>query len=116
MGSWIGRDGQGAQVWSNYWFTPKNRIQFNFRHQKVSNQFIPSGGSLTDVGVRGDLWLRNGVSITSSVQYERWLFPVIQPGPVRNVAASIEIQIQPQKIYRPSFHHMTEITKPGESN
>jgi len=115
MGSWIGRDGQGAQVWSNYWFTPKNRIQFNFRHQKVSNQFIPGGGSLTDVGVRGDLWLRNGVSITSSVQYERWLFPVIQPGPVRNVAASVEIQIQPQKIYRPSFHHMTEITKPGES-
>jgi len=116
MGSWIGRDGQGAQVWSNYWFTPKNRLQFNFRHEKVSNQFIPGGGSLTDVGVRGDFFLQNGISITSTVQYERWLYPVIQPGPVRNVSASVEVRIQPQKIYRPSFHHMTEITMPGDSN
>jgi len=115
MGSWIGRDGQGAQVWSNYWFTPKNRIQFNFRHEKVSQQFVPGGGSLTDVGVRGDLWFRNGVSITSAVQYERWLYPVIQPGPVRNVTASVEIQIQPQRIYRPAFHHMTSIKQPGDA-
>jgi membrane-associated phospholipid phosphatase len=116
IGSWIGRDGQGAQVWSNYWFTPKNRIQFNFRHEKVSQQFLPGGGSLTDAGVRADLWLRNGVSINPSVQYERWLYPVIQLGAVRNITASVEIQIQPQKIYRPSFHHMTEITQPGASN
>ena len=106
IGSWIGRDGQGAQAWSNYWFTPRNRIQFNFRHQKVSQQFLPGGGSLTDVGVRGDYWFPNGVGITSSLQYERWLYPVIQPGAVRNVTASVELQIQPQKIYRPSLHHV----------
>ena len=41
MGSWIGREGQGAQAWTNYWFSPRNRLQFNFRHQKVSQQFIP---------------------------------------------------------------------------
>lgn len=102
MGSCVGRDGQGAQAWSNYWFTPKNRLQFNFRHEKVSNQFIPGGGSLTDFGVRRDLWFHNGVGITSSLQFERWLFPVIQPGAVRNVTASLELKIQPQKIYRPS--------------
>ncbi len=44
IGSWIGRQGQGAQAWANYWFTPKNRIQLNFRHEKVSQQFIPGGG------------------------------------------------------------------------
>ncbi len=100
IGSWIGRDGQGAQFWSNYWFTPKNRLQLNFRHQKVSQQFLPGGGSLTDVGLRGDLWLRSGIAIASSLHYERWLYPVIQPGPVRNLTASVEIRFQPQKIYR----------------
>ena len=79
MGSWIGREGQGAQAWTNYWFTPKSRLQFNFRHQKVSQQFIPGGGSLTDVGVRGDYWLRPSIGLSAWFQYERWMFPVIQP-------------------------------------
>jgi len=112
MGSWIGRDGQGAQVWSNYWFTPKNRLQFSFRHQKVSQEFLPGGGSLTDFAVRGDLWFHNGVGITSMVQYERWLFPAIQPGATRNITASVEMQIQPQKIYRPSLHYVQSAVAP----
>jgi hypothetical protein len=44
------------------------------------------------------------VGFTTSIQYERWLFPIIQPGPQRDISASIGIQIQPQKIW-PSFHH-----------
>ncbi len=117
LGSWIGRDGQGAQAWANYWFTPRNRIQFSFRHQKASQQFDPGGGTLTDADIRGDYWLRDSVGLTASVQYEKWLFPVIQPGPQRNVAASIGVQIQPQKIFQPSFHFMTrKTTDAGDQN
>ncbi len=100
LGSWIGREGQGAQAWTNYWFNARNRLQFNFRHQKVSQQFIPGGGTLTDVGARGDYWLRSNLSLSATVQYERWLFPVIQPGAQRNVTAAVGILFQPQK----SFH------------
>ena len=107
MGSWIGRDGQGAQAWSNYWFTPKNRIQVNFRHEKVSQQFIPGGGSLTDVGAKGNYLFRKTLDLSVSVQYERWLFPTIQPGPERNFTTSVGIRFQPQEIYRPPFHHVT---------
>jgi hypothetical protein len=102
MGSWIGREGQGAQGWANYWFSPRNRLQFNYRHQKVSQQFIPGGGTLTDVGVRADYWLRPNIGLSTWVQYERWLFPLIQPGSSRNTTAAIEIQIQPQKLFRRS--------------
>src|ERR1700687_3560413 len=108
IGSWIGRGGQGAQAWTNYWFSRRNRLQFYFRHQKVSQEFVPGGGTLTDFGVRGDYWVRSNLGLSASVQYERWLFPVIQPGPERNVAASVEIQFQPQKIFRPSFHHVKQ--------
>jgi hypothetical protein len=97
MGSWIGREGQGAEGWANYWFNAKNRLQFNYRHQKVSQQFIPGGGTLTDVGVRNDYWLRPNIGLSATVQVERWLFPVIQGNASRNVSATVEIQIQPQK-------------------
>jgi hypothetical protein len=102
LGSWIGRQGQGAQAWTNYWFNARDRVQFNFRHQKVSQEFIPGGGTLTDVGVRADYWVRPNVSLSTSVQYERWLFPVIQPNAERNVSASVEILFQPQKLFHRS--------------
>jgi Capsule assembly protein Wzi/PAP2 superfamily len=100
IGSWIGREGQGAQAWTNYWFSARNRLQFNFRHQKVSQGFVPGGGTVTDVGARGDYWIRPSVSVSASVQYERWLFPVIQPGPQRDVSATLEILFQPEKVFR----------------
>jgi hypothetical protein len=100
IGSWIGREGQGAQAWTNYWFTARDRLQFNFRHQKISQEFVPGGGTLTDVGVRGDYWVRPNLSVSGSVQYERWLFPVIQPNAQRNVMASVEILFQPQKLFQ----------------
>jgi hypothetical protein len=102
LASWIGREGQGAQGWANYWFSGRNRLQFNYRHQKVSWQFIPGGGTLTDVGVRGDYWLRSNLGLSAWVQYERWLFPVIQPNSSRNVTTAVEVQFQPQKLFQRS--------------
>ena len=108
MGSWVGRGGQGAQAWSNYWFGARNRLQFNFRHQKVSQEFIPGGGTLTDVGVRGDYWVRSNLSLSASVQYERWLFPIIQPNAQRDVTASVQIKFEPQKLFQRSSTNGTE--------
>jgi hypothetical protein len=105
LGSWIGRQGQGAQAWTNYWFNARDRLQISFRHQKVSQQFVPGGGTLTDVSARGDYWPSQILGLTTSIQYERWLFPVIKPGPQQDISASIGIQIQPQKIFRPSLRH-----------
>ena len=100
LASWIGREAQGAQAWANYWFNARNRLQFNYRHQKVSQQFIPGGGTLTDVGVRSDYWLRSNLGISAWVQYEKWLFPVIQPNSSRNITVAMEIQFQPQKLFQ----------------
>jgi Capsule assembly protein Wzi/PAP2 superfamily len=117
LGSWIGRQGQGAQAWANYWLGPRNRVQVNFRHQKVSQQFVPGGGSLTDLGVRGDYWPSQILGLSTSIQYERWMFPIINPGSQRDFSASIGIQIQPQKIFRPSFHRgASNTTTEGSQN
>ena len=114
LGSWIGRQGQGAQAWANYWFSARNRLQVNFRHQKVSPYFIPQGGTVTDVGVRSDYWLRPNLGLSAWVQHERWLFPVIQPNISRNVTAGVEVQFQPQKLFQHgSSSAMTDTSAPG---
>jgi hypothetical protein len=110
LASWVGREGQGAQAWSNYWFGARNRLQFNFRHQKVSQEFIPGGGTLTDVGVRGDYWVRSNLSVSAWVQQERWLFPVIQPNVSRNVTAAVQILFEPHKLFQHSATNVPRAT------
>ena len=102
IGSWIGREGQGAQAWTNYWLSPKSKVQLNFRHQKVSPQFISGGGTLTDFGVSSDYRLRPNLGLSAWVQQERWLFPVIQPNASKNVTAAVEILFEPNKLFRRS--------------
>jgi membrane-associated phospholipid phosphatase len=102
IGSWIGRQGQGAEAWTNYWFSPKNKLQLHFRHEKVSREFIPNGGSLTDIGASADYWIRSSLGLSGSVQYERWLFPVIQSNASSNVTASVQILFQPRKLFQRS--------------
>ncbi len=99
MGSWIGRQGQGAEAWSTYWFTPKDTLQFNFRHQKVSQQFVPFGGTLTDGGVNASLWIGSQLQISPAFQYEEWDFPVLAAGRQTDVTFSMQVT------YWPKFGH-----------
>jgi hypothetical protein len=95
MGSWMGRQGQGAQAWTNYWFGPRNKLEFGFRHQKVSQQFIPNGGTLADVNLRAEFWPRSTFSLSASVQYEMWNFPVIASTRQSNVTSSLQLSFWP---------------------
>ena len=96
MGSWLGRAGQGEQIWSTYWLTPRNNIQFNYRHQKVDGRFIPGGATLNDGGVRGEFWLGTTVKVTGAVQYEKWNYPVLDPLPRSNVTTTIGLSFWPR--------------------
>lgn len=91
MGSWIGRQGQGAQAWSTYHFTPRNTLQFAFRHQKISDHFIPGGGTLTNASVGAEFLFRSGLGLSTSVRYEKWSFPVLSNGP--QVPAVVTVQV-----------------------
>lgn len=95
VGSWLGRGGQGEQAWSTYWITSRNKIQLNYRHQKVSGQYLPQGGTLNDGGVKADFWLSNAVMLSASVQYEKWNYPVLANAPQSNVTTSIGITFAP---------------------
>jgi len=96
LGSWLGRAGQGGQAWSTYWLTSRNKIQFNYRHQKIDTFYLPQGGTLNDGGVRADFSLSTTVMLSGSVQYEKWNCPVLDPLPKSNVTTSIQFTFWPR--------------------
>ena len=100
MGNWVGRQGQGVEAWTTYWFNPRDKLQFNFRHQKVSHEFIPNGGTVSDASVRAEVWTRSSLSLSAMVQYEAWTFPVITPNRQSNVTSSVEVSFWPKSFVR----------------
>ncbi len=96
MGNWVGRDGSGIQAWSRYWLSPKNSIQFGYRHLKVDNKLIPNGGTINDASVRADYWIRPTTGISGFVQYEQWRFPLLAAGLQKNMTASLQITYWPE--------------------
>jgi Capsule assembly protein Wzi len=100
IGDWIGRQGMGLQAWSTYWFSPKNTIQFGYRHAKVAADFIPSGETLNDGSVKLNWWLQDNVQFSALVQYEKWLAPVLTPSPQTNWTSSVAITLWPKSLKR----------------
>ena len=95
IGSWIGRDGQGEQAWLTYWQGPRSHIRFRYRHQEVSRQFVPYGGTVNDGGLEASFWLGQELSVSASLQYEKWSFPLLRPGQTSNFTTSVQLTYWP---------------------
>ena len=101
IGSWIGREGQGLQASSTYWFSPQSTLQFGYRHAKVAKTFIPQGETVNDASLTANWRLRRGVSFSVLVQYEKWLAPVLAQIPQSNWTSSIQLSFQPHRFNVP---------------
>ena len=95
MGSWIGRQGKGFQLWSTYWFSPRNTVQVNYRSMWVDHSFL-EGGWVRDLGVNANIALGREFSLQASAQYERWNFPLLSGRDVGNVTTSLQISYSPR--------------------
>jgi hypothetical protein len=95
MGSSLGRGSQGEQAWSTYWFSPRNKIQFSYRHQKVDCRALTNGGTINDGGVQVNFQLRPDLTLSGLLQYEKWNYPLLAPGPQTNVTTSVGITFAP---------------------
>ena len=94
MGNWIGRAGRGVQSWLTYSFSPKSRLQFGYRLQEVSHDFL-QGGRAVDYSVAADVAFSSQVSANGFVQYEQWRFPIISPDRQSDVTAGLQITWHP---------------------
>jgi len=96
IGDWIGREGMGFQAWSTYWFTPRSSLQTAYRHAKVAKDFIPAGETLNDGSVKVNWWVRRDLSLSGSVQYEKWWAPILAPTAQANWTSTVEVTFWPQ--------------------
>jgi hypothetical protein len=94
IGNWIGRAGRGGQAWLTYSFSPRSQLQFGYRLQEVSHQFL-EGGRATDFSAAAEVALPRGVSISGFSQYERWRFPILAPGIQSDVSAGVQLTFHP---------------------
>jgi len=97
LGSWIGRQGKGTQVWSNYWLNSFSSIQVSYRNAKIANQFIPGGGTQNDISAGVRLRVRNDWELNTNFQYEQWTIPVLASNRQSDFLSSIQITYWPKE-------------------
>jgi len=96
IGSWVGRQGDGIQAWSTYWFSPRNKLQLAYRRQWVDKVLL-QGGGLNDYSASVDWLFRHDIQVSSTVQYESWKFPFLNPSAVNNFTTQIQVMFLPRK-------------------
>lgn len=95
IGSWLGRSGQGERAWATYWLSSRDKIQFQYRHQKVDGDYLPRGGTLNDGGVNLEFQVKPEFTLSGSVQYEKWNYPLLAPEVKSNWATSVGFTFWP---------------------
>jgi hypothetical protein len=95
LGNWMGRQSQGTQAWSSYRFGPRDLVEASYRHQKVSQQWMPGGATLTDASLSAQHWFQKSWNLNVSVQYESWNLPLLGPTPQANIVSSVGIMFAP---------------------
>jgi len=95
IGDWMGRQGMGFQSWSTYHFNARSNLQFSYRHAKVAKDFITDGETVNDGAVNLNWLVTHEVSLSGSVQYEKWFAPILAPTPQTNWTTSVQITFYP---------------------
>lgn len=97
IGSWIGRQGDGIQAWSTYWFSGQRKIQLGYRRQYNDPIFL-GGGGLNDVSATVDWLVKRDIQVSPIVQYERFNFPLVSPTAKTNVAVGLQVMLWPTHV------------------
>lgn len=94
LGSWVGRDGRGLLVKSAYWRSPRSKVEFTYRQNRIGPAFLPGGGTQADGSVGAYLQARPDLAVGLLVQYERYSIPLLG-GPRRGVLGAIQATYVP---------------------
>jgi hypothetical protein len=94
MGSWIGREGDGEQVWTTWNLSPRSSIEASFRGMTVNREFL-QGGALRDFSVAANLQIRPEWHLRLEDQAEWWRFPLLSATPKRNDEFTIQLSYMP---------------------
>lgn len=98
IGNTVGREGRALLGWFTYWIAPNNTLQFSYKQNSVSPDFVPGGASWQDYTVRSEFTLHSGFYLKTQFQYEHITrYPFLFNGPQQNFTAIAEVGFYPQK-------------------
>jgi hypothetical protein len=95
LGSWIGRDARAYIVSSSYWWSAKNKWTAQFRQTKTGSNFLPGGGTQTDLSLNAQWAVRRNFIANMSVQYERYLVPSLNESPRHDLSVGLNLTFYP---------------------
>lgn len=94
LGSWIGRDARTYIASSTYWVSGKDKLTASWRQTKAGSNFLPGGGTQTDVSLSAQWQVRPEWLVTAFGQYERYFVPILG-NPHRDLTAGIQVTFYP---------------------
>lgn len=98
IGSWIGREGRGSEVWMKWRQSPSLTLEMSQRSMRVDHEFL-QGGSLYDTRLTARHATGDGRwEWETSFQAERWRFPILDQG------ARFNVLIGGQVVWHPFLH------------
>jgi hypothetical protein len=96
MGDWIGREDLGGQAWLTYSMSPREWVQFSYRQNKATRDFIPGGTTQNDYIFSAVKRLTPDLELKAYGQYERWVIPIYKAGTHSNTAISFQLTWYPK--------------------
>jgi hypothetical protein len=94
MGSWVGREGDGEQLWATWNLSARSSIEASTRSQTVNREFL-EGGALRDLSVAANLQLHSEWLLHAQEQAEWWRFPLLSTMSQHNSAFTIQLSYTP---------------------
>ncbi|MGA9565880.1 MAG: capsule assembly Wzi family protein [Candidatus Korobacteraceae bacterium] len=94
MGDWVGRQGDGWQATSTYWWSATRKLQLSYRRQ-YNDKVLLEGGNLNDFAGTINWAFHKDFLVASTLQYERWNFPLLASGPQSDVAFQLQFTYWP---------------------
>ncbi len=98
LGDAVGRDARAFEGRLGYWFSARTRVEASYRQSKISETFLPGGGTTSDAFVNASYAFTPAWSAQVFGQYERFLIPSDMPGSQRNGSARFQITWTPKNI------------------
>jgi len=72
-----GRDGVSWQAWSNYWLSPRSKVQVSYLNRYLSPKFIKGGGTQNSFRASSSFVVRHNIEVELGVQPERVVLPLL---------------------------------------
>jgi hypothetical protein len=94
LGSWVGRDARAYVARSTYSVSPRRTISVLYRQTKTGSNFLPDGGTQTDVSASFDYTIRPQLQAFLVMQYERRLIPILG-APQSDLSAQLQLALHP---------------------